>query len=99
MNADVRLAHVLTHKLGIEVSELAIGHETMWIGKSEVDPHLIESEIIEQLGEMVTVNSASYETDDGTYYLLICVKLLDETIHEIWLVNDEVHPDFLDDLK
>lgn len=99
MNADERLTNVLTQKLGIEVSELAVSHETMWLRKDEVNPILVTPALLEQLGETVIINSASYETEEGVYYLLICILLPNEIVHEIWLVNDEIQSEFLDDLK
>ena len=99
MNADERLTNVLKYKLGIEVSELAVNHEIMWLRKDEVNPILVTPALLEQLGETVIINSASYETEEGVYYLLICILLPNEIVHEIWLVNDEIQSEFLDDLK
>ena len=99
MNADERLMYVLNQRLGIEVAELAVGHETMWLRKDEVNLHLVTPALLEQLGETVIINSASYETEEGVYYLLICILLANEVVHEIWLVNDEIQLQFLGDLK
>lgn len=99
MNTEERAAMILSKKLDIEVLKEEIGHETQWLYKDEVDERLVPAHLMEQLEETVIFNAAGYETSDGTYYLLLQLLLPNDEIHEIWLVNEEVQPDFLVDLK
>ena len=94
MNVENRITQVLTMKLGFYVPTNEIEHETLWLFKDELDPLIADKSIIHQLDETVIAHSASYEAEDGTYYLLLQVLLKDNTFHEVWLVNDQVVPDF-----
>lgn len=99
MNTEERAAMILSKKLGSDVPKEEIGHETQWLYKDEVDERLVPTHLMEQLDETVIFNAAGYEATDGTYYLLLQLLLPNDEIHEIWLVDDEVQPDFLVDLK
>lgn len=99
MNIEDRAAMILSKKLGINVQKNEIGYETQWLYKDEIDECLVPAHLMGQLDETVIFNAASYEAKGGTYYLLLQLFLPNDDIHEIWLVNDEIVPDFLDDLK
>lgn len=94
MNIEDRAAMILWKKLGIDVPKDEIGHETQWLYKDEVDERLVPAHLMEQLEETVIFNAASYEAEDGTYYLLLQLYLPTEEFHEVWLVDDKVVTDF-----
>ena len=99
MNIEQRIAQALTKKLGFYVPTNEIGHETLWLYKDELDPSMVNESILKQLDETVITHSAGYEAEDGTYYLLLQILLIDGTFHEVWLVNDEVNKQFLEGIE
>ena len=94
MTIEQRMVQVLTQKLGFYEPVEAIGYETLWLHKDEIDERLVPSYLMKQLEETVIFSSASYEAEDGTYYLLMQLLLPNDEIHEIWLVDDVVIVDF-----
>ena len=96
--AEQRLSQVLTKKLGYYVPIREIGYETLWFIKDEVDAALVPPNIIEHLAEPIIADSASYTDNDGNYYLVLIIETGYPEAYEVWLVNDKVVPDFLDDV-
>lgn len=94
MNIEDRAVMILSKKLGIDVSKDEIGHETQWLYKDEVDERLVPVHLMEQLEETVIFNTAGYEAEDGTYYLLLQLYLENDEIHEVWLIDDVVQLEF-----
>lgn len=99
MNIEDRAVKILSKKLGMDVPKDEIGHETQWLYKDEIDEILVPVHLMEQLEETVIFNAASYEAEDGMYYLLLKLYLPNETFHEIWLVNDKVVTDFTEGVE
>lgn len=94
MNVEQRMSQVLTKKLGYYISTNEIGHETLWLYKDELDQSMVDESILEQLDETVIAHSAGYEAEDGVYYLMLQIQLVTGAFHEVWLVNEQVAPNF-----
>ncbi|MEL4024032.1 hypothetical protein [Lysinibacillus endophyticus] len=97
MSTAQRLSQVLTKKLGFYVPISEIGYETMSFYKEEVDHVLVPPHIIEHLAEPIIADSASYTDSDGNYYLVIIIETGLPEPYEVWLVNDKVIPEFLEE--
>ncbi|SOC34819.1 hypothetical protein [Ureibacillus acetophenoni] len=96
MSTEHRLSEVLTNKLGYYVPVSEIGYETIWLMKDEVDTQLIPKYLLDNLGDPIVADSASYTDANGNYYLLISVETGLPIPYEVCLVNDEIVSDFLD---
>lgn len=96
MAAEQRLSQVLTKKLGFYVPISEIGYESIWFMKEEVDERLVPKHILESLSDTIVADTASYTDAEGNYYLVIIIEAGNPEPYEVWLVNDEVDPLFLD---
>ena len=96
MSVEHRLSEVFTSKLGYYVPINQIGYETIRLMKDEVDTMLIPKYILDNLGDPIVADSASYTDANGKYYLVIIIETGLPEPYEVWLVNDEVVRNFLD---
>ena len=99
MNTIIRISEVLFQKYGYYVPLAEIGYESHLFYKEEIDEQLVPMNIIDHLEGPILTESASYTDSADNYYLVIQVETGYVDPYEVWLVNDEVKRDFLDDLK
>lgn len=97
MSVEQRLSEVLTEKLGYYVPIEKIGYETVGFMKDEIDEALVKLDVIDHLAEPIYADSASYTDADGNYYLLLSIETGLPDPYEVWLVNDEVVSDFVEE--
>lgn len=97
--AEQRLSQVLTKKLGIYVPVSEIHYETIWFMKEEVDEELVPAWILSPLADPIISDSASYTDAEGTCYLVLIIETGFPEPYEVWLVNDEVVPNFADEME
>lgn len=99
MNTIIRISEVLFQKYGFYVPLAEIGYESHIFYKEEIDEQLVPASVIEHLEDPISTESASYTDIEANYYLVIQVETGVVEPYEVWVVNDEVQHDFLDDLK
>lgn len=97
MSVEQRLSEVLTEKLGYYVPIEEIGYETLAFMLDEIDEAIIKLEVINHLAEPIYVDSANYTDAEGNYYLLLSIETGLPDPYELWLVNDEIVRDFVDE--
>lgn len=97
MKTAVRLAEVLEKKLKKKIELYEIGYETMWFMHDELDEEIVPLSIILNLVEPIVCDSANYTDDVGNYYTLIVIETGNVNPHEVWLVNDKVIPNFIEE--
>ena len=97
MKTAVRLNDVLGKKLKRKIGLHEIGYETMWFMHYELDEEIVPLNIILNLAEPVVCDSANYTDDEGNYYTLIAIETDNVNPHEVWLVNDKVIPNFIEE--
>lgn len=99
MNTIIRISEVLFQKYGYYVPISEIGYESHLFYREEIDEELVLASVLENLEEPIQTESANYTDATGDYYLVIQVETGEVEPYEVWMVNDEVRHDFLDDLK
>lgn len=97
MNTIIRISEVLFQKYGFYVPLAEISYESQLFYKEEIDEQLVPASVIEHLESPILTESASYIDMEGNYYLVIQVETGAVEPYEVWLVNDEVMHDFLEE--
>lgn len=97
MKAIMRLTEVLEQKLGKKILIYEIGYETIWFMHDEIDEEIVPLSIISHLAEPIICDSANYTNGDGNYYTLIVIETGNVNPHEVWLVNDKVVSNFIEE--
>ncbi|WP_233190065.1 hypothetical protein [Sporosarcina sp. P35] len=62
--------------------------------RDEVDERLVPLHVIDHLADPILADSASYTDEKGNFYLVIIIETGLPEPYEVWLVNDEIVPDF-----
>lgn len=96
MNTILRISEVLFQKYGFYVPLAEIGYESNLFYKEEIDEELVPASVIDHLEDPISTESANYTDTEGNYYLVIQVETGDVMPYEVWMVNDEVVPNFTD---
>jgi len=96
MNTILRISEVLFQKYGYYVPISEIGYESHTFYKEEIDERLVPTFVLEHLENLIQTESANYTDAEGNYYLVIQVETDQPEPYEVWLVNDEVVPNFTD---
>ncbi|WP_342533889.1 hypothetical protein MHB40_03160 [Lysinibacillus sp. FSL K6-0057] len=96
MNTILRISEVLFQKYGYYVPISEIGYESHSFYKEEIDERLVPMFVLEHLENLIQTESANYTDAEGNYYLVIQVETDQPEPYEVWLVNDEVVPNFTD---
>lgn len=99
MGALIRLAEVLEQKLGKEIDLQDIGYETVCLMHDEIDTEMIPMRIISKLEEPVVCDCANYTDDEGNYYTLVSIEIEKAKPYEVWLIDDQVVPHFLEGVE
>ena len=99
MNTIIRISEVLFQKYGYYVPLKEIGYESHTFYREEIDEDLVPASVLERLEEPIQTESASYTDAKGDYYLVIQVETGNVTPYEVWLVNGEVVPNFLEGIE
>ena len=94
MNTITRISEVLFQKYGYYVPLAEIGYESHLFYKEEIDEELVPKYVIEHLAEPITTESASYIDANGDYYLVMHIETGKVGPYEVWMINDEVIPNF-----
>ena len=94
MNTILRISEVLFQKYGYYVPISQIGYESHSFYKEEIDENLVPPFVLEHLEEPFQTESASYTDAKGDYYLVIQVETDQLEPYEVWVVNEEIVPNF-----
>ena len=94
MNTILRISEVLFQKYGYYVPISEIGYESHIFYREEIDERLVPPFVLEHLEDPISTESANYTDAEGNYFLVIQVETDQPEPYEVWLVNDEVVPNF-----
>lgn len=99
MSVLMRLVEVLEQKLQKEIKLHEIGYETISLMHDEIDTEMVPISIISKLEEPVVCNCANYTDDEGNYYTLVSIEIEKAKPYEVWLIDDQVVPHFLEGVE
>ncbi|AWE06342.1 hypothetical protein DCE79_02605 [Lysinibacillus sp. 2017] len=94
MKTIIRISDVLFKKYGYYVPISEIGYESHEFYAEEIDEALVPKYVIEHLAEPITTESASYTDANGDYYLVMHIETGEVEPYEVWMINDEIIPNF-----
>lgn len=86
-------------KYGIYVPLSEVGYETVYLYKEEIDEQFVPPSVIDHLEGLITTESASFIDKNGDDHLVILVETGAVEPYEVWLVNGEVIPNFLEGIE
>ena len=97
MKVIQRLMEGMMDKYGIYVPLSEIGYESHLLYKEEIDGQLVPAVVLEHLEGPLETESATYTDHDGTEDMVMLVETDQSEPYEVWLIDDEVQRDFLQD--